>query len=241
MTFNPKTTVSELALGVPNATRVFEKMGIDYCCGGTKSLADACASASVSMEDVLNSLREATSGGSPAVELKGLQSAPLVKLIAYIIDKHHVFTRQELARLDALLVKVCDVHGHNHPELLRVQKLFRILQQDLLMHMQKEEIVLFPHIMRMEESVSLDQPVPVPPFGTVRNPVRMMSLEHDTAGELLRAIRMESANYAVPNDACASYRTLYQALRDFEKDLHQHIFLENSILFPRAVELEMSA
>ena len=104
--------------------------------------------------------------------------------------------------------------------------------------MMKEERVLFPFIMGMEDAVRKSQPIQVPPFGTVANPVRMMMLEHDGAGELLRQMREASSDYAVPADACISYQTLYQALDAFEKDLHQHIHLENNILFPRAVEME---
>jgi regulator of cell morphogenesis and NO signaling len=138
----------------------------------------------------------------------------------------------------ALLGKVCSVHGGNHPEVLRIRAAFDGLAQELTTHMMKEEMVLFPYIARMEESVTAHEPVLPPPFGSVQNPVAMMRHEHDNAGEALREMRRISSGYTPPPDACISYRTLYQALAEFEADLHQHIHLENNILFPRAIEME---
>jgi regulator of cell morphogenesis and NO signaling len=162
-------------------------------------------------------------------------------LIDHIVQTHHKFTREEIARLRALLEKVCSVHGKNHSELLAIRETFSGLAQELTLHLMKEENVLFPYIIRMEEAVLQNDPVLPPPFGTVQNPVRMMTQEHDGAGVALRQIREASSNFSVPVDACISYRTLYQALTGFEADLHQHIHLENNILFPRAVEMEDSA
>lgn len=242
MTLQSTKTVRELALEIPGATRIFEKLGIDYCCGGNKSLEQACAARDLSAQDVILRLEEEVE--KPAAlttEVVDFSQLTLTELTAYIISKHHVFTKQELRRLDALMNKVCSMHGQNHMELVSLRSLFRELSSDLSPHMLKEEIVLFPYIARMEEAVRNNQAsFTPPPFMTVRNPVRMMSLEHDTAGDLLRRMRDVSANYAVPADACISYRTLYQALEEFERDLHQHIHLENNILFPRAVAMEDS-
>src|SRR5262249_33103435 len=152
----------------------------------------------------------------------------------YILDKHHSFTRQELGRLDALLVKVCQAHKSRHPELLEIQYVFQQLKNELNTHMLKEEMVLFPYIVGLEEATCRNQPRQSPPFGTVLNPIRVMMAEHDGAGDMLREIRRLSVEFAVPADGCISYKTLYQALEEFEQDLHQHIHLENNILFPRA-------
>ena len=235
---NTKQSVRELAFEIPGATRVFERMGIDYCCGGAASLETACASAGIEPSDVLRALGEAAGPQTRAENLGDWQTAPLSELINHILETHHVFTWQELTRLDALLTRVCDAHGERHAELARLQNLFKSLAQDLTAHMTKEERVLFPYVVRMEEAVGRGEPVPPPPFMTVRNPVRVMSLEHDNAGALLTEMRRTSSNYEAPPDACASYRTLYQALAEFEEDLHRHIFLENSVLFPRAVKME---
>ena len=241
MTINTTDTVRELAVAIPDATRLFERLGIDYCCGGSRSLAEACQAANVPVEEVVRSLDQTKRSASASDGSRNWSAEALTSLAAHIVDTHHVFTQQELQRLTQLLAKVCAVHGENHPELLQLQTLFARLVQDLVPHMLKEEQVLFPYITRMEEAVNQQRPVPPPFFGTVRNPVRMMMMEHDTAGEVLREIRQVTNNLTVPPDACISYQTLYQALAAFEEDLHQHIHLENNILFPRAIEIESTA
>jgi len=159
-------------------------------------------------------------------------------LINYILDTHHAYTKAEITRLTALTAKVCAAHGERHPELLRVSALFQQLCADLQPHMLKEEMILFPYIMQLEAAARRGGPALHPPFGTVNNPVRMMMYEHDAAGLLLRQLRAAAGDYAVPPDACLSYRTLYEALAALEQDLHQHIHLENNLLFPRASVLE---
>ena len=166
------------------------------------------------------------------------QHASATELIAHILDTHHVFTKSEMDRLQLLADKVLAAHGGNHPELVHVDELFTRLCADLKPHMFKEEQILFPYIVAMAEAAEQNVPGPMARFGTVSNPIRMMMMEHDTAGEILRELRALTSDYRVPADACMSYRTLYQALENFEKDLHQHIHLENNILFPKALELE---
>lgn len=239
MTISVTSTVRDLAVGIPGATRIFERLRIDYCCGGGKTLADACDRVHVSVGQVVSELESATqSKDSPA---GNWQTESLSNLAARIVDAHHVFTKQELIRLEKLFDKVCSRHGQNHPELLALRETFAQLKQDLIPHMLREEQVLFPYIARMEEAVNNGQELPPPFFGTVQNPVRMMAMEHDTAGDLLRELRQISGDYTPPPDACISYQTLYQTLAELEADLHQHIHLENNILFPRAIEIEAQA
>ncbi|HEX8188928.1 MAG TPA: iron-sulfur cluster repair di-iron protein [Pyrinomonadaceae bacterium] len=239
MTLLTGKTVREYAAEMPNATRIFEKLKIDYCCGGGRSLEDACALAGVSLDEVARLLEQAAevAGEMPP----GVQSGTLTELIDYILDTHHAFTRDEMERITALAEKVASKHGGNHPELQGVRKLFLKLCDDLRPHMFKEEMVLFPYVKQLEQAAAQGRPAPFAPFGTVGNPVRMMMFEHDTAGDILRALRAATQDYAPPADACISYRTLYEALEGFEKDLHRHIHLENNVLFPRAVELEAAA
>lgn len=231
-------TVRELVLEIPESTRIFEKLGIDYCCGGDRSLEEACAASNLSVDEVLDSLELAEQTVRAKQKDRHWQAEALADLVAHINGTHHKYTREEISRLGPLFDKVVSVHGKNHPELQHLRATFRGLAQELTMHMMKEEAVLFPYIVRMEEAVIQREPVLPPPFGTVRNPVAMMMHDHDSAGEALRAMRQASAGYMPPADACVSYQTLYKALADFEKDLHQHIHLENNILFPRAIEME---
>jgi regulator of cell morphogenesis and NO signaling len=233
-------TVRDIALEQPQATRVFEKLKIDYCCGGDKTVGEACASAGVeiaSLERMLDESRQSDFEVNVSIDFQNLT---LRELINHIIDKHHVYTKDEMLRLEPLMAKVISVHGGNHSELNEMGALFQQVCADLKPHMFKEEQILFPYVLEMERSVLENSPAPFAPFGTVKNPVRMMMLEHDTVGDLLRELRALSSNYVVPADSCISYQTLYQAMETFEQDLHQHIHLENNILFPRAVELESS-
>lgn len=234
---NSETTVRDVALQVPESTRLFESLKIDYCCGGNQPLRQACASAGVDVDDVMEML----TGVGQSNEEKGVldfQNASLPELITHILDTHHVFTKSEMERLRALADKVLNAHGSNHPELIHLDGLFTRLCADLKPHMFKEEQVLFPYIVAMSQAADQNGAVPFAPFGTVNNPVRMMMMEHDTAGQILRELRALTSDYKVPADACISYQTLYQALENFEKDLHQHIHLENNILFPKALNLE---
>lgn len=227
-----------MTLELPQATRVFEKLRIDYCCGGERSLTEACTSAGLETAAVMRMLEEAERadvGGNIALEFHKLT---LTELIAHIIDKHHVYTKEEIARLELLIDKVIGAHGANHSELHGMGELIQQLSADLRPHMFKEEQILFPYIVEMERAAQQNNLAPFAPFGTVNNPVRMMMMEHDTVGDILRELRQTSSNYAVPADGCISYQILYQALEAFETDLHQHIHLENNILFPRAIELE---
>ncbi|HEY5884249.1 MAG TPA: iron-sulfur cluster repair di-iron protein [Pyrinomonadaceae bacterium] len=240
MTLSSNMTVREVAIAVPHSTRVFEKLKIDYCCGGNQQLGEACAKAGVTFEEVVGLLsqdRPAEKETQPGDS----QSLPLAELAQRIVDKHHVFTRSELERLTALFDKVCSVHGQNHPELLQIQSHFQTLRAELEPHMMKEERILFPYIENLEAAVAGNRPAPFAPFGTVGNPIAAMMREHDAAGEILQAMRELGADFVAPEDACFSYHTLYNALNELEADLHQHIHLENNILFPRSLEMEEKA
>ena len=236
MTLSATETVGAIAAEIPGATREFEKLGIDYCCGGSRTLSDACAAVNIPLDAALSRLQEAMT--SPKPQAQDWHNAPLADLIDHIKSAHHVFVREECPRIQALAAKVVGVHGERHPELKQVQQVFTALAQELHVHLMKEEQILFPYIVRLEESSIAREPAPPSCFGTITNPVRMMMSEHDGAGEALRALRTVTKDYTVPEDACISYRTLYEALQGFEADLHQHIHLENNILFPRAVAME---
>lgn len=238
MQINTQEAVGQIAAHLPFAPRIFERFGIDYCCGGNQTLAAACQQTDTSLERVLAALNEAESWQQLAGSPPDWQQESLTSLQQFIVNTHHVFTQQELTRLEKLLVKVCHAHGGRHPELLRLQTVFLQLKHELTPHLLKEEQVLFPYVARLEEAAQAGQPAPQAFFGTVKHPVGMMMTEHDAAGELLKELRHIAIDYAVPDDACPSFRALYQALSEFEADLHQHIHLENNIHFPRAVELE---
>lgn len=226
------STVRDIALAAPATTRVFEKFHIDYCCGGRRSLDEACATAGVEMAAVIDSLDEVLNVSDASAPLAP-ETMPLSELADHIIGTHHIFTAEELERLEPLMAKVASRHGELHPELYEIESIFRDLKASLLPHMQKEENVLFPYIR------ALDAGTATPPhFGTVKNPVRMMMMEHDADGERLRQMRRLADDYKLPEGACPSFIALYAGLEDLEHDLHRHIHLENNVLFPRAIEFE---
>jgi regulator of cell morphogenesis and NO signaling len=237
MALSSTQTVRQLATEIPNATRVFEKLGIDYCCGGGKSLEAACAQVKVPVTEVLRTLEQGSIPGEAAAT-PDFSQASLSELVSYIVSRHHGYVKQEIPRLEKLLSKVVSVHGRNHVELVAIQRVFAALAAELTSHMMKEEMVLFPYVTQMEQALESGKRAPRAPFGTVGNPVHMMEMEHEDAGNALKELRSLTSDYTPPPDACFSYNTLFAALKEFETDLHQHIHLENNILFPRAVALE---
>lgn len=236
MNFSNETKVKDIALTNPEARKILEEAGVDYCCGGGKSLHDACMHAAVSAEEILKRLRENSALVRP--DENAWSSAPLADLTRHIREKHHRYVREAITRIKTLLEKVKAKHGENHHEIADVQELFEEVGQEMIMHMQKEEQILFPYIDALERSTTGNGSVEPPFFQTVKNPIHMMMKEHDAAGDLIKRIRKATGDYAPPADACISYKALYQDLREFEADLHQHVHLENNILFPRAVEME---
>ena len=235
MELNTKT-IREIALEMPQTTRVFEEFKIDYCCGGRKSLAEACLAAGVDPQIVSRKLADVFNETSENTDFPERKTPS--DLIDYIVGKHHAFTNQEIERLTGLMEKVCRKHGPNHVELYNLHIVFNALAEDLTLHMRKEEMVLFPFIKTLEAALERNLSVMPPHFRTVRNPVRMMLEEHDAAGEFLLQMRELTADFLVPPDVCPSFKALYSGLEDLEKDLHRHIHLENHVLFPQALAME---
>ena len=237
MTLTITKTVRDYAIETPQTIPVFEKLGIDFCCGGNRPLDEACAAANLNLDSVLQSLEKALAEPVRPSD-RQLRAGSLAELMAHIVKTHHVYVRTQVPEISKLAEKVYGKHGANHPELATIRNIFQRLGQELMTHLMKEENILFPYIERMEEAVIQGDPILPPPFGTVANPVRMMEHEHDDAGIALKSLRETSNGYTPPTDACVSFQALYTALQNFEKDLHQHIHLENNVLFLRAVEME---
>jgi len=166
---------------------------------------------------------------------------PLITLISHIVNKHHAFVKNQAPRLEELIARVCSLHAESHPELLRIQKWFFLLKEELTHHMQKEEGVLFPYIIHLEEAAWRGEPAPWAPFEAVKTPIEMMSLEHDRANRALLGIRAASFDYRLPEDGSISYSLMLGDLQAFERDLLNHIHLESDILFPRTIALEEAA
>jgi regulator of cell morphogenesis and NO signaling len=232
-------TVREIALENPATIRVFEKFGIDYCCGGRKPLAEACEARSIAVDEVIAALERALA--EPAPQEKCWAGTPLGELATYIVNTHHAFVNREVPRLAQLAARVVSRHGDDKPELRVIEAKVAQVSDELMHHMAKEEMILFPHIARLERAMASGEPAPKSPFGSVKNPIEMMSREHDSAGAIMAEIRGLSNDYTPPVGACPTFHNFFNSLREFEQDLHQHVHLENNILFPKAIALESAA
>jgi regulator of cell morphogenesis and NO signaling len=229
-------TVRDIALENPAAVRVFEKYGIEYCCGGRVPLAEACAAKHVDVNEVAAALEAACALSEPSG--KDWASESLAALSAHIVQTHHAYVAREAPRLNELAARVVSRHGDAREELPKIQLKVSELGEELIAHQGKEEVVLFPYIAKLEQFVSGAGPMPRNCFGTVANPIAMMTSDHEHAGNLMAQIRTLSRDYTPPEGACPTFRAFYAGLEEFEKDLHRHVHLENNILFPRALELE---
>lgn len=223
-------TIGDLLRGNPGLSRVFETFGIDYCCGGGVSLAEACRARGLDVAAVAAALQHAQ--GPDAAEDPA--SLPLWELPDLIEKTHHAYLREELPRLEALTRKVAKVHGPSDPRLADVRDVFAAFSADMQAHMQKEEGILFPMIRQLESEDDL----PVFHCGSLANPIRRMLAEHEEAAGAFGNLRLLTDGYAAPEWACNSYRAMLEGLRRLEADTRAHVEKENGILFPRALELE---
>jgi regulator of cell morphogenesis and NO signaling len=220
-------TVAQFAISHPGALPVFTKYNIDYCCGGHRSVEDACRRAGLDAEKIRAEILQ-----SPAAEDSKTfrpENWSSTFLVDYIIQNHHSYVKKAIPEIQAFLDKVCDVHGSDCLELLLIRENFFDLSEELLSHMEKEEGVLFPAIKRLEAQKDVDHQL----ASTLLAPVGAMEHEHLVAGDLVKQIRASSNNYTPPDFACPTFRITYKKLQEFDSDLMKHIHLENNILFER--------
>jgi len=226
-------TVAELVLERPARSRFFESFGIDYCCGGKKTLQEACDRKALPSDQVLELLAALATEPTPDQEPEPGAMA-LGDLIEHILEAHHQYLRQELPRLGAMLQKVERVHGDRNERLAAMLSVFEAFTLELNQHMMKEEEILFPAIARMDATGAEVAAC----FGSVANPIARMEAEHDDAGNALEQLRTLSDGYTPPDWACNTYRALLDGLHDLERNMHAHVHKENNILFPKAIRLE---
>jgi regulator of cell morphogenesis and NO signaling len=209
-------------------------LGIDYCCGGKKTLAQACNQKNLDPQAILFKLQEKAGAGTEPDPAADASSMSLTELVDHIEQAHHAYLHEELPRIAAMTLKVAIVHGEKDPRLKQVQETFRGMALELWNHMYKEEECLFPMIRQLEASEGLASV----PGGTVANPIRQMEAEHDDAGLALERLHELTDGYVPPEWACKTYRALLAGLAYLERDMHAHVHKENNVLFPRALEME---
>jgi regulator of cell morphogenesis and NO signaling len=228
-------TLGEIAAKDLRKAQIFKKYGLDFCCGGKKTVKEACREKGLDVTKIEQELQQAD---------KLLTSRPLPYnewspdfLADYIVNTHHSYVKKNLPDIKAYADKVARVHGSRHEELLTLRQLVDEVYTELMNHM-VEEKVLFPYIKELVATKNNTQPLHASHFGTVQNPINMMEMEHEVVAKNLADIRELTNDYQLPEDACASYSLLYRMLDEFENDLHVHVHLENNILFPKALEIE---
>jgi regulator of cell morphogenesis and NO signaling len=232
-----KQTIGDYVVNDFRTAALFSKYGIDFCCKGNRTLAEACEKKAIDadvLENEINAILQST-----VDQIIDFRSWPLDLLIDYILKTHHRYIEEKSAVLYQFLDKLCKVHGGRHPELFEINKLFTAGARELANHMIKEEMVLFPFIVDMVNAQRTNQTIAAPHFGTVYNPIAMMQEEHSIEGERFAKIADLTTSYIPPTDACETYKVTFSMLQAFEADLHKHIHLENNILFPAAKKLEM--
>lgn len=228
-------TVAGMVTENIKTAHIFKKYGIDFCCGGGISLEKACEKYQVDYKLLSHDLLNVDQSTSRATNYNSWE---LDFLTEHIINVHHSYVEENIPLLLQYSERVAQVHGSHYTELLEIRDLVKEVAGELSAHMKKEELILFPFVKKMVQAKRENSPLPPAHFGTVDNPIKMMETEHEDAGELLRRISVLSNNYTPPQGACNTYRAFYAKLEEFEQDLHQHVHLENNILFPKALMLE---
>lgn len=231
--FQVQDTVGEIVARHPALSKVFEESGVDYCCGGKKTLQEVCRDKSFDPQWFVGRLEEslAATAGDRTVNVSGMS---LSELVEHILATHHAYLREELLRLNMLTEKVAAVHGAHDNRLVQVRQTFVAMAAELASHIVKEEQILFPLIRQFDTNGTL----PESPNGPIADSIREMESEHDEVGAALERFRSLTDEYTPPDWACNTYRAMIDALARFERDMHQHVHKENNVLFPSAVKKE---
>lgn len=236
MKFTKDTKLGDIVAQNMSYAETLYQYNLDFCCGGTRSLGEACKNAKVELEELLTVLHETENEKvSTALQFKAWSTE---LLIDYILKFHHYYIRTEGPKTLELLQTVCSVHATTHSNLLKVKELFTASINDLFNHLIKEEQILFPFIYEIEQAYATGVILPEFHCGSIENPIRVMEEEHSGEGERFRAIEKLTDGYTTPSSGCDSYKLVMKRLRDFQQNLHIHIHVENNILFPRAIKMQ---
>ena len=226
-------SLSRIVLEHHEVIPVMEKYDLDFCCRGSKTLSEACLEKNISLNSVADEMRQAmapTNNSLPFTEMSAEQ------LISHILLRHHFYVKNAIPQILNLLEKIISKHGPKYPKMIKVYDLFCSVKDELEPHMEKEEKLLFPRIKEIASLSSQNKQIEHTQ-GYLNAPIAVMEEEHDNAGQLMFEIRNITNNYTAPDDACTTHKVCLEALKTFETDLHQHVHLENNILFPMAISL----
>jgi regulator of cell morphogenesis and NO signaling len=229
-------TIGEMVTKDYRKAQVFKKFGIDFCCGGKKTLEEVCRTKGLDAGLVKTELKAL--GNQSQNSGHNFNTWQLDFLADYIVNTHHDYVKTNVPFITELAAKVARVHGQTHPETIKVSFIFNEVGKDLSLHMMKEENIVFPFVRDLVHTGKNGSGAPAAAFDSIEAPTQMMEVEHEQAGESMAAIRELTSDYTLPEGACTSYTLLYKKLEEFENDLFNHVHLENNILFPKAIALE---
>lgn len=232
-------TVGDIVAEDYRRAGVFKQYGIDFCCGGSRTLEEACETSGVDITAVEGALATANGTDGSAARMQP-DRWELDFLANYIENIHHSYVRENLPVLLEFSQKVARVHGHHHPEVVEIARKVQELAVEMTDHMKSEEDILFPYVAKLVAAARHGVAAEASGFGSVTEPINIMEDEHEHTGALLADMRRLSSDFVPPEDACNTYRALFAKLEDFEEDLHRHVHLENNILFPKAAALEVT-
>lgn len=228
-------TIGEIVAADFRTAKVFEKHGIDFCCGGNVALAAICTEKGLDLAEISNEL--AAVQNEPAQRSENYSAWALPFLVDYIVNTHHAYLKENDEQIAAYAQKIAGVHGVHHPEVIEIATLFAKIASDMAAHLQKEEEVFFPAIKRADAARVAGRSPDGKDRETIRLTLLTLQREHEEIGDAVHTIRHLSKDYAIPNDVCNTFMVTYQKLKEFEDDLHKHVHLENNILFPKAAAL----
>jgi regulator of cell morphogenesis and NO signaling len=229
-------TLAAIVADRHEAAAVFEKYQLDFCCKGKRTLQQACDEKNIPVEPIIEELQQAFDPGA-GLQDQVISTLTISQLVDYIVLKHHVYVKHAMPVIFQHLERVATKHGDRFPAMRQVFQLFATLKEEMDGHMQKEEMVLFPRIKEVDRAVQQQNIPSALNAGYISQPIHMMEAEHEDAGNLMAQIRQLTNDYTPPADACTTFRISLAELKAFEVDLHQHVHLENNILFPRIVQI----
>jgi len=232
----PSLSLAQIVNSNHKAASVFEKYRLDFCCKGKRSLEQACTEQQLAIHQVTRELENIFSDDTDTATID-FEKMNLTQLCDYILQTHHAYVKNELPQIYAYLQKVSSKHGDRHPELYKIFQTFAAVKEEMEGHMKKEELVLFPRIKELQKLADNENARRQLSVNYLQFPITVMEQEHDHAGNLLNDIRIFSNDYTPPQDACTTYRLCFASLKAFELDLHEHVHLENNILFPKAIKI----
>jgi len=234
---NDTETIGQIAVKDLRKAEVFKKYGIDFCCGGKKTLRQVCAEKGIDATRIEQELQHIHQQPKPS--RNAYNEWEIDFLSDYIVNMHHSYVRKYLPELQTYAEKVAIVHGDRHPELLEIRELIQLIKEELSAHLEEEEQVLFTCIKKITKAKRYGEPLPTQ-TNDLTTLISALEKDHDVVGRAFEKISVLSDGYTIPANACASYTLFYKMLQEFEEDLHMHIHLENNILFPKAIEMEKS-